>query len=167
MPRNRRLYRTSTKKTKGTTKAKEAPPPSAAPLPPTTQPSSPPPTSFGAALAHGVASGVGWGVGTNAVKAALGLGGDAGSGGVGDSSSTTPNASADTGATLPTLPTLPADACGTLWVAYQRCLDESGGRACDHVKEGLDAVCPGFQAPLDGVVREATTPTYALSLPPL
>lgn len=160
MPRsNRRLYRTSTKKKK----AKEAPRPSAAPLPPTTQPSSPPPTSFGAALAHGVASGVGWGVGTSAVKAALGLGGDSGGGG-GDGPSTTPNAGADTGHTLPTLP---ADACGTLWVAYQRCLYESGGRACDPVKEGLDAVCPGFQAPLDGVVREATTPTYALSLPPL
>jgi len=162
MPRNRRLYRTSTKKPK----AKEAPPPSAAPLPPTTQPSSPPPTSFGAALAHGVASGVGWGVGTNAVKAALGLGGDGGGGGGGggDSPYKTPNAGADSGHTLPTLP---ADACGTLWVAYQRCLYESGGRACDPVKEGLDAVCPGFQAPLDGVVREATTPTYALSLPPL
>ena len=159
MPRNRRLYRTSTKKKK----AKEAPRPSAAPLPPTTQPSSPPPTSFGAALAHGVASGVGWGVGMSAVKAALGLGGDGGGGGS-NSPSTTPNAGADTGHTLPTLP---ADACGTLWVAYQRCLYESGGRACDPVKEDLDAVCPGFQAPLDGVVREATTPTYALSLPPL
>lgn len=159
MPRsNRRLYRAPTKKTK----TKEAPPPSAALLPPTTQPSSPPPTSFGAALAHGVASGVGWGVGTSAVKAALGLGGDGGSG------ATTPNATATaTSSTQETLPTLPTDACGTLWVAYQRCLYESGGRACDPVKEGLDAVCPGFQAPLDGVVREATTPTYALSLPPL
>ena len=166
MPRsNRRLYRTSTKKKAKAPQPATASttPPSAAPLPPTTQSSSPPPTSFGAALAHGVASGVGWGVGTSAVKAALGLGGDAGSGG-GDSPSTTPNAGADTGHTLPTFP---ADACGTLWVAYQRCLYESGGRACDPVKEGLDAVCPGFQAPLDSVVREATTPTYALSLPPL
>jgi hypothetical protein len=99
-------------------------------------------------------------VGTSAVKAALGLGGDGGS------SATTPNATA-TATTQETLPTLPTDACGTLWVAYQRCLYESGGRACDPVKEGLDAVCPGFQAPLDGVVRETTTPTYALSLPPL
>ena len=65
------------------------------------------------------------------------------------------------------LPSLPSDACGTLWVAYQRCLYESGGRACDPVKEGIDALCPGFQTPLEGMVREATTPVYALSLPPL
>lgn len=153
MPRsNRRVHRTSTK----TTKAKEAPPPPAAPLPPTTQ-TSPLPTSLGSTFANGLANGVGWGVGTSAVKAALGMGGDSGG---------SPCTTSDTTAT--TRDTFPHDACGTLWVAYQRCLYESGGgHACDPVKQGFDAVCPGFQAPLEGVVREATTPAFPLSLPPL
>ena len=153
------MYRTSAKKKRGHVTDASSPASSAssipsAPPPPSAQPSpasSPPSTSFGATLAHGVASGVGWGVGTSAVKAALGLGGDA----------ATPTTAA------PTPPSLPHDACGTLWVAYQRCLYESGGHACDPVKQGFDAVCPGFQAPLEGVVREATTPEFPLSLPPL
>ena len=166
MPRsNRRLYRTSGKHKKGgTTASTDA---SSAPQsPPPAQPaaSSPPPSSFGAALAHGVASGVGWGVGTSAIKAALGLGGEAVAPAV-------TNATATTTTTPPPPPpptSLPHDACGTLWVAYQRCLyDSGGGRACDPVKQGFDAVCPGFQAPLEGVVREATTPAFPLSLPPL
>lgn len=153
MPRsNRRLYRTSTKK-----KAPEPKTPPAASLMPTTP--SPPPTSFGAALAHGVASGVGWGVGTSAIKAALGVGGEY--------RESCPSSASNAGETINPSSTLPADTCGRLWVAYERCQYESGGRACDHIKEGLDVVCPEFKAPFDKVVGEATTPTYALSVPPI
>lgn len=157
MPRsNRRLYRTSTKK-----KAvpKPATPP---PTPQSTAPSSPP-TSFGAALVHGVTSGVGWGMGTSAMKAVFGLGSSSSDNG--DTSAT--SAAREVKDPSSSTPTLPTDACGTLWLAYQRCIYDSGGRACDPVKEGFEAVCPGFQAPLEGVVREATPPAYVLSLPPV
>ena len=104
---------------------------------------------------------MGWGMGTSAMKAVFGLGSSSS-----DNADTLTKSAAREVKDASSSPTLPADACSTLWVAYQRCLYDSGGRACDPVKDGFEAVCPGFQAPVDSVVREAT-PGYALSLPPV
>lgn len=148
MPRtHKNLYKS--KRTHVTPKQSKIPPPQQAP-----SPSNAPSTASGLAstMAHGVSSGVGWGIGSAAVKSVFGTFSD----------------SKEESQTTDTVTTQSStierkDACSTMWVAYQSCVHESGGRACDSVKEGFERMCPGFHESS----AITTFPSSALSLPTL
>lgn len=126
MPRTHRLKRKSK-----TNRGVNTPAPKASASASTTSPA---PTSFGTTLAQSVTSGIGWGIGTSTIKAMMGMSGEA--------TKTSPERHV-----APTQTTISNDACDTLWLAYQRCLQESDERACDAVKQGFDRVCSNDRVP--------------------
>jgi hypothetical protein len=110
------------------TKRLTSPPPVRTTTPPTPMqtPSSP---SLFSSLAHGMSSGVGWGVGTGLVRSVFGGGG---------ASSAEPERT-------PQPATLIDDdgvVCKRLQRAYNDCVLQSDVYACDSMRETMDKLCP-------------------------
>ena len=144
MPRtHKHLY-----KPKRTTVAPKQPktPPKPAPAPSDTPSMT---SGLASTMAHGVSSGVGWGIGSAAVKSVFGAFSDS-------KESQTTDTVTTQASTIER-----KDACSTMWIAYQSCLHESGGRACDTVKEGFERMCPGFHESS----MTTTMPSSVLSFP--